>query len=89
LDEIFIDELEWDDENISKVARHQLTVSEVYEALVLDPERTASWGYDEEHGRRVMVIGTCESHNKVIIAPLDPVNEAEGLWRPRTAWRLK
>ena len=89
MDEIFIDELDWDDENISKVAKHQLTVSEVYEALVLDPERIASWDDDEEHGPRVMAIGTCESHNKVIIAPLDPVNKAEGLWRPRTAWRLK
>ncbi|MBU4174490.1 MAG: hypothetical protein KKB90_12190 [Actinobacteria bacterium] len=89
MDRIYIDELMWDDENMSKVAQHQLTVSEVYEALVLDTNRTASWEDDREHGLRVLAMGTCESNSKVIIAPLDPVDEAEGIWRPRTAWRLK
>ncbi len=86
MEEIYIDDLEWDDENMAKI--HHLTVEEVYQAIVLDPDRQAVWVEDDEHGRRVMAIGTCEFHNKVIISHLDPVSEAEGLWRPRTAWRL-
>lgn len=66
-----------------------MTIHEVYQALVLDPEREAAWVGDEEHGRRIVAIGVCEFHNKVIIAYLDPVNEKEGYWRPRTAWRLE
>lgn len=89
MDEIYIDCLLWDDENISKVAKHQLTVREVYEALVLDTERIASWDEDNEHGKRLLVMGTSESHGKKIMSPLDPINEADGIWRPRTAWRIK
>lgn len=89
LEIIYIDVLLWDDENVIKIAAHQLTVNEVYQALVLDTDREAAWVKDDEHGRRLMVIGTCEFHNKTIIAYLDTVDEAEGIWRPRTAWRLE
>lgn len=86
---VYIDDLLWDDENMTKIAAHQLTINEVYQALVLDTDREAAWVEDDEHGRRLIAIGTCEFDNKRIIAYLDPVNEAEGIWRPRTAWRLE
>lgn len=64
------------------------TPKEVYEAIIVDTDREARWVKDEEHGTRLMVMGTTESTNKLIIAYLDPENEFDGIWSVRTAWRI-
>lgn len=65
-----------------------LTTSDVHEAIILDPARQAGWVEDETHGRRLMVMGICESNNKKVLSYLDPVNEFDGIWAVRTAWRI-
>lgn len=82
---IRINELLWDDENLTHL--HDLRAWEVESAIIDDPHREARWVEDEEHGRRLMAEGRCEDNSKRIRTYLDPVNEADGIWKPRTAWR--
>lgn len=76
------------DEAIVKFAKHGLTIEEVKEAVIWDPDKTAVWEKHKEHGGRLKVIGRCESNNKVILAFLDPYEVADGIWKPRTAYRV-
>ena len=86
--EIRLDELLWSDKALIKVARHGLTPSEIYDAVILDPNRELGWVEDETHGSRLMAMGVCESNNKKVLAYLDPVNEFDGIWAVKTAWRV-
>ena len=76
------------DEAIAKFAKHDLSVEEVEEAVLWDPERKATWKSDAKHGCRLKVMGRCESSNKVIVAFLDPWDINNGVWKPRTAYRV-
>lgn len=86
--EIRLDELLWNDQALMKVAKRGLTPSEVYDAIILDSSRKLGWVEDETHGSRLMAMGTCESNNKKVLVYLDPVNEFDGIWAVRTAWRI-
>ncbi|MBU4401092.1 MAG: hypothetical protein KKE86_17405 [Planctomycetes bacterium] len=86
--EIPIVELRWSDEVDIKIARRGLSRLDVYEAIVLDPNHEAYWVEDEEHGRRLYARGVSESNPKEVLAYLDPLNEFDGIWSVRTAWRL-
>ena len=86
---IYIWNLVWDDGLINKLKReHGLEFWEVEEAVIWDPNKEARWVRGKKHGRRLCVMGVSESHNKLILAFLDPVNRAEGIWRVRTAWEV-
>lgn len=87
---LHIYELEWRDDTIDKVARkHGLTVAEVEQAFIEDPDRAAQWTTDKfgEHGRRLEVVGSSWT-GKIIRGYLDPVDLADGVWRVRTARRV-
>ena len=81
-------ELHVTDAAIAKFAKHDLSVDEVEEAVLWDPKRKAAWKSDSKHGGRLKVIGRCESSNKVIVALLDPWDVNNGVWKPRTAYRV-
>lgn len=88
---LHIYELEWRDDIIDKVARkHGLTVAEVEQAFIEDPDRVAQWTTEKErkHGRRLEVVGSSWT-GKVIHGYLDPVDPDDGVWRVRTARRVE
>jgi len=86
---IHISALVWDDRSISKLkSEHGLEFWEVEEAVVWNPDMEARWVQDKKHGKRLYVMGVSESHNKRILAFLDPVNREEGIWKVRTAWEV-
>jgi hypothetical protein len=67
--------------------KHNLTPTEVREAIVLAPNAQAVWDGDPKHGRRLVVSGTTYT-GRPVIAYLVPLNEndpEEGTFKLKTA----
>ena len=63
-------------------SKHGVTPDEVQDAC--RSYQQAGWEYSEEHGLRLLLVGTTRSGRslKLRLQPVDPV---DGIWRLRTA----
>jgi hypothetical protein len=66
---------------------HNLTGTEVREAVLFAKDTQAGWVEDDKHGRRLMAKGTTYRGRPVIayMDPLNPNDEEEGTFVLRTA----
>jgi hypothetical protein len=69
----------------AKIAtKHNVTVAEVNEVVVLCPVIRSGWHHDPDRGWRLLVKGTTHS-GRVLNVVLYPLDESEGIWRLGTA----
>ncbi len=70
----------FDDENLPKLAQHQVTIKEAYQVLWTEPK-----GFrNHSEGAPWILIGPTYS-GRMITLPIDPTR-TPGIWRPRTAY---
>jgi hypothetical protein len=67
--------------------KHQLTATEVREAVIYSKDASAEWQDSPEHGTRLVVRGTTYLDRPVIayLAPLNENDPEEGTFRLKTA----
>ncbi len=65
-------------------SKHDLSLEEVKEAILLGAHLSMRWDYDPERGRRLFVWGltTDGRRLKVVLYPVDD----DGVWRIASAW---
>ena len=67
--------------------KHYLTIEEVRAACIPDTYESAGWETDGKHGTRLLV--RTRDKGGTMIVYLMPIDVREGIWRLRTAWRIK
>lgn len=72
---------------VGKIHRkHNVTLDEVREAVILTDVERSAWDWDPEPSRgwRLIVIGTTYAGRRLFVV-LYPVDQVEGIWRLGTA----
>lgn len=67
--------------------KHNVTVEEIRRWCVPVQYEWAGWHRHDLHGWRLLV-ETRDDQGKLIQVILQPIDENEGIWKLRTAWRI-
>lgn len=83
-----VDILMSDDVEHKLWVKHRVRRAEVEEAALMGGYRDAIWLNDPDYGERLLVRGPTFDGVELLVV-LEPVNEADGIWRCRTARRAE